>query len=126
MRWQVIRLGRLAAFAAYFLKQMVVANWEVATDVLTPGSRMTPGIVAVPLRCRTRGELTLLSDLITLTPGTLTLEVDRGAHVLYVLGLYAPDDPDAFRAEVVDLERRMLHATRIPRTGRRHDEEARR
>lgn len=109
------RLGRLLAFAGYFAKLLVVANWEVVADLLTPGSRLRSGIVALPLRSRTAGEVTLLSDLITLTPGTLTIDVAEDLGVMYVHGMYAPD-ADAFRAELTDLETRMLHAVRLDQT----------
>lgn len=112
MSGQLRRVGRLLAFAGYFARMLVVANWEVVADLLTPGSRLQPGIVALPLRCRSAGEITLLSDLITLTPGTLTIDVSEDLGVLYVHGMYAPD-AEAFRAELTDLETRMLHAVRL-------------
>jgi multicomponent Na+:H+ antiporter subunit E len=109
---QLRRLGRVLVFGGYFLRLLVVANWQVVADVLTPGSRLQPGIVALPLRCRSAGEITLLSDLITLTPGTLTIDVSDELDVMYVHGMYAPD-ADEFRAELADLETRMLHAVRL-------------
>ncbi len=115
MSAQLRRAGRSVAFAGYFATLLVVANWEVVADVLTPGSRLQPGIVALPLRCRTASEIALLSALITLTPGTLTIDVAEDLDVMYVHGMYAPD-ADAFRAELTDLETRMLHAVRLDRT----------
>lgn len=112
MSGQLRRVGRVLVFSGYFLRLLVVANWEVLADLLTPGSRLRPGIVALPLRCRTAGEITLLSDLITLTPGTLTLDVSDDLDVMFVHGMYAPD-ADEFRAELKDLEARMLHAVRL-------------
>lgn len=109
------RVGRLLAFAGYFARLLVAANWEVVADVLTPGSRLQPGIVALRLRCRSAGEITLLSSLITLTPGTLTIDVSDDLGTMYVHGMYAPD-ADEFRAELTDLETRMLHAVRLDET----------
>jgi multicomponent Na+:H+ antiporter subunit E len=109
---QLGRLGRVLAFAVYFAKLLVLANWQVVADLLTPGSRLQPGIVALPLRCRGAWEITLLSDLITLTPGTLTIDVSDDLDVMYVHGMYAPD-AEEFRAELTDLETRMLHAVRL-------------
>nr|WP_297427226.1 Na+/H+ antiporter subunit E [uncultured Actinotalea sp.] len=103
---------RSLPFGLWFLGQMVAANWQVARDLLTPGLRTTPGVAAVPLRCRTRVEVTVLSNLITLTPGTVTLEVDRHGHVLYVLDIYAPDTADGLRRQVHGLESRMLRMLR--------------
>jgi len=105
-------LLRSVPFGLWFLGRMIVANWQVAWDLLTPGITTTPGVAAVPVRCRTRTELTILSNLITLTPGTVTIEVDRHGHVLYVLDIYAPADPDGLRASVHATETRMLRMLR--------------
>lgn len=107
---------RLAGFAAWYLKEIVVSNVTVLRDNLTPGQAGTPGIAVFPTRCRTDTELTLLAALITLTPGTLTL--GTAAHgdpedprVLYVHGIYHPD-ADALRTDLAVMESRMLHALR--------------
>ena len=113
MSAQLNRVGRVLAFTGHFVRMLVVANLEVVVDVLTPRSRLRPGIVALPLRCRTALETTLLSNLITLTPGTLTIDIAEDPAVMYVHGMYAPD-ADGFRAELADLERRMLVAVRLP------------
>jgi multicomponent Na+:H+ antiporter subunit E len=104
--------GRLLGFAAYFGRELSVANAQVVWDVLTPRSRLNPGIAAVPLRSRTDAEVTLLANLVTLTPGTLTLAISRDPAVLYVHGMYAPD-VDAFRAQLTEMETRMLRAVRV-------------
>lgn len=118
------QLIRMPAFMVWFVGQMFHANWQVAIDILTPGSALTPAIVAYRTRSESAREITALSNLVTLTPGTLTIDVDdapgRG-HTLYVLGLYAPQDPEAFRAELRELEDRLL---RVTRPGQTHGEEA--
>ncbi|MBC7292156.1 MAG: Na+/H+ antiporter subunit E [Actinotalea sp.] len=103
---------RFVPFSFWFVGRMAVANWQVARDLVTPGIHTTPGVAAVPLRCRTRFELTLLSNLITLTPGTVTIEVDRHGHVLYVLDIYGPPTADEMRVQVQQTETRMLRMLR--------------
>ncbi|WP_114906489.1 Na+/H+ antiporter subunit E [Ornithinimicrobium murale] len=115
MTRNLARLLRLPAFLAWFVVQMVRANWQVALDILTPGSALTPATVAYQTGSLTPMEVTALSNLITLTPGTLTIDLDDsggGDYLLYVLGLYAPPDPEEFRAELRELEDRLLHITR--------------
>lgn len=115
IRPSLIRLVRLPAFLAWFAVQMVRANWQVAADILTPGSALTPAIVAYRPRPLSAGEITVLNNLITLTPGTLTIDIDDapgGGRILYVLGLYAPSEPEEFHAELRELEDRMLSLTR--------------
>lgn len=115
MRIRLKLLLRLPGFLAWFAGQMVRANWQVATDLLTPGSALTPAIIAYRAQSATPTEVTALTNLISLTPGTLALDVDEApgqGHTLYVLGLYASADPEEFRAELADLERRMLGVMR--------------
>lgn len=104
---------RLIIFLCWYTKELLVANVTVLIDNLTPGQNSTPGIAKLQTQCRTDLEVTLLSILITLTPGTLTLgprEVD-GVHYLYVHGLYN-ETPDEMREELHVMEEKMLHAIR--------------
>lgn len=129
MRSVLTRVLRIPGFAVWFVLQMIRANAQVAGDLLTPGSALRPAIVAYRTRCRTPLELTALSNLITLTPGTLSIDLstDEGKekqHTMYILGLYAPADPEAFRAELAELEQKMLRVLRAERS--RGRQEARR
>lgn len=117
---------RWLVFWCWYAWALVTSSGAVLHDLITPGDQARSGIARVRSNCRTDGEVTLLSALITLTPGTLTMGTrregavgdapgDPGARrLLYVHGLYA-DGPDALRAEIHDMERRLLHAMR--RTG---------
>lgn len=111
----LVRLLRRLPFMLWFLVvfayDIVVANLRVAFEVVTPGYRMHVGIVRVPTDCRTPLEVTQLANVITMTPGTLTLEVDPDTYDLYVHSLYI-DDVDTFRRQIGAIERRLLKALR--------------
>lgn len=99
-------------FLLYFVKELVVASLKVAYEVITPGHGMRPGVVAVPLDVKTDAEITLLANLITLTPGTLSLDVSSDKRVLYVHAMYVKD-PGAVRKEIKNgLERKVLEVMR--------------
>lgn len=105
-----LRLPRLLRLAGVFLGELVVSSLRVAAAVLAPVPRLRPGIVAVPLRVEGETGLLLLSSLVTLTPGTLSLDLSADARTLYVHALFV-DDPDALRAEIRDtLETPVLKA----------------
>ena len=99
-------------FHPYFLFEIVKANLTVAADILTPGSRMSAGFVEVPLRCRTPFEIMMIANMITLTPGTVTVAVDAESPTVWCHSLYITT-PEDFRADVHGMEDRLLAATRL-------------
>ena len=100
-------------FLVYFLVQLVKSNFQVAWEVITPGSNVNRAIIAVPLHVTTDGLVTLVGNAITLTPGTLTVDVraddpDR-PPVLYVHALHFTD-VESLRRDVLRLERLAVRA----------------
>ncbi|MDG4796548.1 Na+/H+ antiporter subunit E [Micromonospora sp. WMMD1082] len=110
-RRALVRTGRILRFAGYFVVRLAQANLVVAWEILTPGSRLIPGVVRVPLRAVTDIEVAAVALAVNLIPGTLTLRVTRQPAELSVHGMYAAD-PVAFRHEVTELEWRLLAALR--------------
>ncbi|MGQ9807651.1 MAG: Na+/H+ antiporter subunit E [Armatimonadota bacterium] len=108
------RVSRAACFITFFLWELVLANIRIAYDVLTPKHHMQPGIVAIPLDAKTDAEITLLANFITLTPGTLSLDVLEDRRLLYIHAMYIQNgDADALRADVKNgFERRLLETLR--------------
>lgn len=103
---------KLCEFIALFFWELVYANLRLAYEVMTPTHNMRPGIIAVPLDAKTDGEITLLANLIGLTPGTLTLDVSEDRKFLYVHSTYI-GDPEAEKKHIKDLlERRLLELLR--------------
>jgi len=106
------RVPRVVSFALFFLKELLLANLRLAYDVVRPIHRMRPGVVAVPLEAHTDTEIAMLANLITLTPGTLTLDVSTDRRVLYIHGVQVAD-AESFRREIKKgLERRLLEVLR--------------
>jgi multicomponent Na+:H+ antiporter subunit E len=104
--WRLAPWGAVVG-VAMFVRELVKANLIVARQVLTmPTSAFRSAVIAyrpeVPLP---RALMVLLADAITLTPGTMTLEIDEAAGVLYVHALHIGDGVDgdeAARAAAVD------------------------
>ncbi len=103
---------RWLRFTFFFLKEMIAANLRVAHDVITPRLHMRPAVVAVPLDAETDLEITLLANMISLTPGTLSLDYSKDKRVLYLHVMYVRD-PDEIRDQIKNgLERRLLEGLR--------------
>jgi multicomponent Na+:H+ antiporter subunit E len=101
-----------ASFALFFLWELVLANLRVAYDVITPGFRMRPGVIAIPLDVKTDEEITMLANLITLTPGTLSLDVSADRKVLYIHAMYI-DEVESVRRDIKEgFERRVMELLR--------------
>jgi len=105
---------QVVGFCCFYLWQLILSNLRVAYDVVTPTHYMRPGVIALPLDAKTDAEITLLANLITLTPGTLSLELSPDKSVLYVHTMYIDDDDVArVRHQIKDrLERRVLELMR--------------
>lgn len=106
------RVRQISSFAVFFLRELIAANLRVAIDVLTPGTRMQPRILAVPLDALTDAEITFFANALSLTPGTLSLDVSTDRRVLYIHAMYAADAEATRRAIKDGLERRVLALTR--------------
>ena len=106
------RVPRLIEFAGFFLWELLWANVRVAYDVVTPTHHMRPGIIAFPLDVETDLEITLLANLISLTPGTLSLDVSPDRKVLYVHHMYVHDIGLERERIKAGFERRLLRVTR--------------
>jgi multicomponent Na+:H+ antiporter subunit E len=104
--WLLLRL------IGYFLYELVLSSLNVAWDTITPWHLSCPGIVAIPLDVRTDAEILMLANLVSLTPGTLSLEISEDRRTLYVHFMFVRD-PDAERARIKGgIERRLLEMTR--------------
>jgi multicomponent Na+:H+ antiporter subunit E len=106
------RVRKVIGFSLFFIKELIKANLRVAYEVLSVRQGMTPGVIAIPLDAKTDAEITALANLITLTPGTLSLDVSNDRRVLYVHAMYVKD-VEEFKEEIKEgLERRLLEVLR--------------
>jgi len=97
-----------------FLKELTIANYQVAKLVLAPKLKIRPGFVAIPMDADTDFEVTCLANSITLTPGTITVHLPAERHVIVIHALDVADDPQAVRDSVKNtLEANILKFTRL-------------
>lgn len=96
-------------YAGNALWSLVKSSAVVAWEVVTPRNHINQAIVEVPLRTRSMGIATLVANTITLTPGTLTLEVRRDPPSLFVHIMHLRTVEDV-RTEIHRLEDLALRA----------------
>lgn len=104
-----IRPLRALHFAGWFAWKLVEANVVVAWEVLTPRNKINEGVVAVPLHGCSDGLTMLVASCVSLTPGTLVLDVEVDPLVLYVHVLHLRTIEEV-RDEVQTLEHLAIQA----------------
>lgn len=105
----IARLGRLLALVRYFLVELVASSLKVAWDVVTPRHRASPGILAVPLDVSSETAMVVLVNLVSLTPGSLSLDVSPDRNTLYVHFMFL-DDVERARDEIRRMQRMVKEA----------------
>lgn len=108
----ILRLWRISMLLLIFLKELILASATVAVIVLTPGRAYRPGFIAFPMRVDRDVEITMLACMITLTPGTLSVDVSEDKKTLYIHALDV-GDPEELRQSIANgFETRIMEALR--------------
>lgn len=106
------RFWKVFSLALLFLYELVLSAWRVAKLVVAPTIKINPGIIDYPLTVDRDFEITLLANLITLTPGTLSVDVSPDRKILYVHCIDVPDPDETVREIKQGFERKILEAFR--------------
>lgn len=104
----VTRTLRFGSLMALFFVELAKSAWKVAVMVVSPRMKLQPGIFAYPLRVERDFEITLLANLITLTPGTLSVDVSEDRRLLYVHAIDCSDIDGAIRDIADGFERKIM------------------
>lgn len=102
----------VVGFIFYYLVEFFRASLRVTRDVLSLKPRMRPGILAIPLDAKTDAEINLLANLITLTPGGLSVEVSEKKDTLFVHEMYLEPGKDKVKEIKEGLEHKVLEVMR--------------
>jgi multicomponent Na+:H+ antiporter subunit E len=109
----LLRLYYLIRYGFIFLKALTLSTIDVTKAVLRPELDFRPGFLAVDMECETDFEITMLANSITLTPGTISVHVERESRKIIIHALNVGYDPDAVRRDVQQtLEANILKWTR--------------
>lgn len=107
-----LKVPKIIGFLFFFLYEMIVANLQVAYDVITPNYFFKPGIVKYKMNARTDLEINLLSAVIALTPGTIVIDVSDDKKSIYIHVMYLKDKETFITYIENVLERKLLEALR--------------
>ena len=102
-----VQTWRWVRFLAFGFGEIVKSNLLVARAVLSPNMKLNPGIVAIPLDVKSDEGITTLANLITLTPGTVTLDISSDRKTLYIHAFEVTDAEALRRDTKAAYERRV-------------------
>lgn len=91
----LLRIWRTIVLALVFFRELLVSAVQVARYTLQPTPKIRPAIIQYPLDVETGREITTLANLISLTPGTLSLDVAPDCQCLYIHAISVETDDGA-------------------------------
>lgn len=108
------KVPKIIGLMFYFLNELIKASLKVAYDIMTPDYSMQPALVAIPLDAKSDLEITLLANLITLTPGTLSIDISIDKKTLLIHEVYVKngDVEGVVKRIKKGFEKRILEITR--------------
>lgn len=111
-RVYVRRFWAIVSLLLFLGSELVKANVKVAYYTVSRLDRLKPAVLAVPLEPLSDAEITLLANLVTLTPGTLALDISADKRQMFVHFMHVDDPKQAVHEIKTGFERRILEATR--------------
>ena len=95
-----------------FIRELIMSAVKVAWLVVQPRLNIRPAIIAYPLTVTTDLQITLLANMITLTPGTLSVDVSADRKTLYVHAIDIESKEDLIGSIAAGFERKILEVLR--------------
>ncbi|WP_077621430.1 Na+/H+ antiporter subunit E [Sediminibacillus massiliensis] len=106
------RVVKVFKLIILFFKELVLSNLEIVKLVYKPNLDIEPGIFALPTELKTNWEITMLANLISLTPGTLSVAVSDDNGYIYIHAMHIEDTAKSI-AEIKDsFEKAIMEVTR--------------
>ncbi len=97
---------------AVFFYKLLTSSLQVVWDVITPTHLSHPAIINVPLEVESDFEIMLLANIVSLTPGSLSLDVSEDRKYLVIHAMFSQDEQSVIDDIKETLERRILEVTR--------------
>ncbi|HAQ07057.1 MAG TPA: Na+/H+ antiporter subunit E [Bacillus bacterium] len=111
-RFYLLRVSAVLKLCFIFIKELILSNISVMKVILKPRLDIKPGIFAFPTELKEDWEITVLANLITLTPGTLVIEVSPDNKILYVHAMNIDDAKEAVDSIRNTFEKAIMEVSR--------------
>lgn len=105
-----LKLYYIVVFIAIYLSKLVQANFYIAYDILTPNLKTNPSFIKVPLVLKSEFGMLLFSNLLSMTPGSLSIDITQDRHYMWVHVLYQTTDEEML-LEFQDIQDKIKRIT---------------
>ncbi|WP_053219094.1 Na+/H+ antiporter subunit E [Virgibacillus senegalensis] len=106
------RVVKVIKLMILFTKELILSNLQIVKLVYKPKLDIKPGIFALPTELKSDWEITLLANLISLTPGTLSIAVSDDNSLIYVHAMHIEDTQKSIKEIKDSFERAIMEVTR--------------
>lgn len=106
------KLYRFFILSLILLRELILSNIDVVKHVFRPKLSIRPGIFALETDLSSDWEVTLLANLITLTPGTVTVDVSPDQRTLYIHTIDVDDVDEAVSSIKDSFEKAIMEVSR--------------
>ncbi|WP_108670689.1 Na+/H+ antiporter subunit E [Peribacillus acanthi] len=111
-RFYLYRVWAVIVLILIFIKELLLSNLSVLSVILKPKLDIKPGIFALPTELKQDWEITILANLITLTPGTLVIDVSYDNKILYIHAMDIQDVEDSIQSIKNTFEKAIMEVSR--------------
>lgn len=106
------RVMKIIYLIQLFIKELVTSSFSVMKQILTPNLKITPGIFTYRTNLTGEWEVTALALLLTLTPGSVVMEVSEEGDVFYIHAMDIEESKEAVIQSIGKFEKAILEVTR--------------
>ncbi|TFB24881.1 Na+/H+ antiporter subunit E [Filobacillus milosensis] len=110
--YYLFRVWKVVSLILLFIKELILSTWNIVILVYKPKLDVEPGIFALPTELKSNWEITLLANLISLTPGTLSVAVSHDYSTIYIHAMDLPDVEEEINDIKNSFEKAIMEVTR--------------
>nr|WP_106782231.1 Na+/H+ antiporter subunit E [Lysinibacillus timonensis] len=106
------RVFKILVLMLIFVREILSSSYVIMKQILTPRLKITPGIFQYKTRLRGDWEITTLALLLTLTPGSVVMEVSEDGQVFYIHAMDLEESKDSLLRSLNKFEKAIMEVTR--------------
>lgn len=111
MQFYLGRVIKILKLILLFIKELLLSSYSVLKQILDPQLNITPGIFTYETRLQGDWQITALALLLTLTPGSVVMEVSEDGSVFYIHAMDIEESKETVLRSIDKFEKAILEVT---------------